>query len=190
MPELLLICGPNGSGKSTWTKKQRIKEKMPLLDPDFIAKDENLNPVAAGKATITRAKQFIEAEISFAKESTLSSKFDFTLMNLAQERGYKVKLVYVGLDTPIDNIHRVENRVLKGGHFVPEEDVIRRYERSMKNLEKALAVVDKALIFDNSGRSPMKIAIIENGKVIDLAQNLPSWITTALPSLEEKNSKF
>jgi len=46
--------------------------------------------------------------------------------NKAKTCGYTLQLVYIGLDTPERGILRVQERVLQGGHDVPDEDVRRR----------------------------------------------------------------
>jgi predicted ABC-type ATPase len=56
--------------------------------------------------------------------------------------------------------------VSEGGHDVPEVDVRRRFDRSIKNflvLYRALA--DSWLLFDNSLRTPSVIALEEQGKL-------------------------
>ena len=50
-------------------------------------------------------------------------------------------------------------RVRTGGHNVPEEDIRRRYRRSIVNfLEVYAPLTDSWVIFDNSGELPAKIA--------------------------------
>jgi predicted ABC-type ATPase len=51
--------------------------------------------------------------------------------------GWSVSLTYVGIDDPITNVQRVRSRVKVGGHDVPREDILRRYDRSLANLNKA-----------------------------------------------------
>tara|TARA_Y100001954_G_scaffold239564_1_gene315738 strand:+ start:6319 stop:6867 length:549 start_codon:yes stop_codon:yes gene_type:complete len=180
-----MICGPNGSGKSTFTTKTSLRDIMPVVDPDLIAKLEDLHPIAAGKETSRRVKRFIAEGISFAKESTMTSNFDFKLMQLAKQNGYDVELFYVALESPQDSIHRIKQRVALGGHHVPDEDVIRRYGRSMNNLEKALSVVDRAVIIDNSRRQDRTVATITNGSITLTDEEVPGWLLRALPHLEE-----
>ena len=47
-------------------------------------------------------------------------------------------------------VTRIRNRVLTGGHDVPEPDVRRRYHRSLKNLPIAMKRADHTILFDNS----------------------------------------
>lgn len=187
MPRLLMICGPNGSGKSSFTNKTSLRSIMPVIDPDLIAKFEGLPPMTAGKETSRRAKRFIAEGMSFAKESTMTSNFDFKLMQLAKENSFEVELLYIALESPQDSIHRIKQRVALGGHHVPDKDVIRRYGRSMDNLEKALSAVDRAVMIDNSKRQDRTVATAEKGKVQLTGKDTPGWLIRALPHLEAAN---
>ena len=69
---------------------------------------------------------------SFILETTLSGKYLEKIIKRAQTAGYFVSLIYLYLDHSKENILRVKNRVLAGGHNVPEADIIRRYIRSKK----------------------------------------------------------
>lgn len=93
---------------------------------------------------------FLENGVSFARESTLTSHFDFILMSEAKKKGYSIELVYIGLESSDLAWARVASRAARGGHSVPYEDVIRRFVRSLENLPKAIALADKATILDNS----------------------------------------
>ena len=66
-------------------------------------------------------------------ESTLSGTYLTKMMDDFHKEGYDVTLVYVFLYSPEVCIERIKERVLKGGHFVPDRDVIRRYYRSKEN---------------------------------------------------------
>lgn len=149
MPKLLCICGPNGAGKSTFSRAIAMRENVLVIDPDKLAA-EGLSPIAAGKAAARMARLFLQEGVSFARESTLTSQFDFTLMEEAKRRGYEVELVYIRLASVALALERVAARVARGGHNVPPQDVVRRFSRSLKNLPKAVSLADKVTILDNS----------------------------------------
>ena len=52
------------------------------------------------------------------------------MMLAARNRGFEIVLIYIGTEDVEINLTRIRNRVLAGGHDVPEEDVRRRYKRS------------------------------------------------------------
>lgn len=149
MPDLYMICGPNGAGKSTWSKGIAIRHNVVCIDTDALAAG-GLSPIAAGKVAAEMARTMIANGVSFARESTLTAKFDFQIMQMAKEAGYAIHLTYIRLATPEIAISRVYSRVQQGGHDVPEADIRRRYRRSLENLPGALALVDDYLVLDNS----------------------------------------
>jgi predicted ABC-type ATPase len=69
----------------------------------------------------------------------------------------------------------VKDRVLKGGHDVPEEDQRRRYPRSVANLRTAFDLADEVILFDNSSiEGPRKIAV-KDETGFSTYSPLPNW---------------
>jgi predicted ABC-type ATPase len=88
--------------------------------------------------------------------------------------------VYICLDDPEQCIRRVQERVAQGGHNVPNNDVRRRYSRSLSNLQQLVKIVNEALIYDNSGPEPKLIFEIRSGEVGKKANDLPRWARNLL----------
>jgi predicted ABC-type ATPase len=66
-------------------------------------------------------------------------------------------LIYTFVDTPDICIERIKDRVSKGGHFVPDEDVNRRFYRSIVNFINIYQkIVDAWILYYN----------MENGVVV------------------------
>ena len=108
------------------------------MDPDAVARVLNpMNPsagaMAAGREVLKRIAGYLASGVSFAVETTLSGKGTVDLISTAKSRGYEIHLVLVGLDSPERCIARVRDRAARGGHFIPEADVRRRYERALAN---------------------------------------------------------
>jgi predicted ABC-type ATPase len=73
------------------------------------------------------------------------------------------------------NLARIANRVLVGGHNVPEIDVRRRYQRSLNNLPIAVSRSDYVILFDNSSEQGYQLlALIEQGHA-EWLEPLPKW---------------
>lgn len=109
--------------------------RIPLLDPDAIGKTLQAAlaaaaPIAAARQVLIAAKGHIRDTESFAVETTLSGQGYLQMMAAARTRGFEVVLIYIGTESVEINLGRIRNRVLAGGHDVPEEDVRRRYQRS------------------------------------------------------------
>ena len=69
----------------------------------------------------------LKAGINFTQETTLSGVRTLKTIQRARDLGYYIRLYYVGLPSAEDSLERIRNRVRKGGHNIPEEDVLRRF---------------------------------------------------------------
>jgi predicted ABC-type ATPase len=142
-PTLTFIAGANGSGKTTLTRwNSELFKGIPLLDPDALANTLQasapaLLPVAAARHVLKSAREHLEKAESFAVETTLAGRNYLQMMLEARNRGFEIVLVYIGTENVEINLARIGNRVLGGGHDVPEHDVRRRYRRSFENLPTA-----------------------------------------------------
>jgi len=181
VPTLTVIAGPNGSGKSTLTRSVDFEGRERLLDPDTIARRLNpLDPyaaaIAAGREVLKRTADYLDRGLSFAVETTLSSRGRVELIRKARSRRYKTHLVFLGLDSPERCITRIRNRAAQGGHIIPDADVRRRYARSIANAAQALRSVDTANYYDNSGEVPRLILAAADGVVVWQAGPIPEWV--------------
>jgi predicted ABC-type ATPase len=181
VPTLTVIAGPNGSGKSTLTRSVDFEGRGRLLDPDAIARRLNpLDPyaaaIAAGREVVKRTADYLDWGLSFAVETTLSSRGRVELIRKARSRGYETHLVFLGLDSPERCITRVRNRAAQGGHIIPDAHVRRRYARSIANAAQALRSVDIANYYDNSGEAPRLVLAVAAGVVVWQADPIPEWV--------------
>jgi len=183
---LWIVGGANGSGKTSLVTKYsfKFKDRTRFINPDDIAKyfdpkydGRNIALIQkAGRETILRQRKYFKEGRSFGYETTFSSKRYLKIISKAQEIGYEVKLIFIGLNAPALNISRVEERVRQGGHHVAPKDIIRRYERAINNLIESLDLADKVYIFDNSGTRIKMVCRIKNEKIVRQSKNLPRWI--------------
>ncbi len=185
MPTLTIFAGPNGSGKSSLIRQVEFEGRENLLEPDAIAK--RISPefpqqggISAGREVLIRAAEYIRSGQSFAIETTLSGNWTNSTIREAMERSFFTKLFFICVDNPEWNIHRVSERVAQGGHDVPDEDVRRRYVRSIANAKRVLRIVHEALVFDNSGSQPKQIFEMRAGRVVHIANEIPPWAAALL----------
>jgi predicted ABC-type ATPase len=143
-PTLTFVAGANGSGKTTFTRwNSEWFREIPVLDPDTIGKTLQSTassgfPIAGARQVLRSAHEHLTKGESFAIETTLAGKNYLRMMLEARLRGFEIVLVYIGTENVDINLARIRNRVLAGGHDVPEEDVRRRYKRSFENLGIAI----------------------------------------------------
>ena len=163
-PRLILIGGANGSGKTTLAREYISVERLPYLGADQIAYElnpENVESVAieAGRLFIHKIAESIERRQSFIVESTLSGLSLKKWVGKARENGYNVTVLFVYLDSPQICIERVALRVVKGGHLVPDKDIIRRYERSNHNFWNSYkSLANEWSLFNNGDSGIIQVA--------------------------------
>ena len=182
-PTFTVIAGANGSGKTTLTSwNSDLFQEIPLLDPDAIANTlqastAGMFPVAAARHVLKSAKEHLRNAQSFAVETTLAGKNYLQMMLDARSYGFEVVLVYIGTDSVEINLARIRNRVLAGGHDVPEADVRRRYQRSFQNLPVAIRRADHAILFDNSTEDGYRLVAILGATEEEWVEPNPPWVT-------------
>ena len=96
----------------------------------------------------------------------------------ARTSGYRTYLYFVATESPLLNIHRIGNRAVLGGHHVPEEKVVLRYQRCLAILRSALAGAHRAFLFDNSGSEPVWLAQQNADGSLEIKTSestLPAW---------------
>ncbi len=158
MANLYIISGCNGAGKTTasYTVLPEILNCREFVNADEIAK--GLSPfqpetvaLQSGRLMLERIDQLLKANLDFAFETTLASRSYVNTVKVAKELGYSVTLLYFWLASPEMAKERVKQRVLRGGHNIPEETIVSRYYAGIKNLfELYMPVVDYWMIVNTS----------------------------------------
>ena len=158
MPRLYIISGPNGSGKTT-ASYGVLPE---LLDcSEFVNSDEfakHLAPFAPESAYITASRLMLrkvnylfDRREDFCIETTLATRSLIKMVRSAQQKGYFVTILYFWLNSSDIAVERVAQRVLAGGHDVPEETIRRRYRMGLRYLfHSYMHLCDKWILADNS----------------------------------------
>ncbi len=119
-------------------------------------------------------------------ETTLSSQIIFKQIERAKSFGFEIHSFFVGLLDVDLHILRVQERVRRGGHFISEHDIRRRYERSLRNLPKLIQLSDYTSVIDNTF-SPTQLLAFEAERVVFQHQPLPNWVTENLRELLTEN---
>lgn len=156
--EAIIIAGSNGVGKTTWSGPFLADHPdYPFLNADNVAKeiapdDPEGSAIAAGRIFLHQQNELIARGQSFLLESTLSGRYLVKVIRNLRQEGYRVRIVFLFVDSPDILIGRIKNRVAKGGHHIPDADVRRRFIRSGSNFWKVYRnLVDSWEPFYNNG---------------------------------------
>jgi predicted ABC-type ATPase len=122
------------------------------------------------------AKEYLAKGESFTIETTLAGRNYLEMMIRARTLGFEVVLIYIGTEDVNINLSRIRHRVLGGGHNVPENDVRRRYERSLDHLPVAVRRADHSLLFDNSTESAYRLVGVLSPSSVQWFEPLPMWV--------------
>lgn len=128
----------------------------------------------AGKIAVQRLNFYLEKGITFNQETTLCGHTIFRTVQKAKKLGYTVEMHYVGVDSPKIARQRVAERVMMGGHGIPDTDIEKRYVESLSNLKEFIKLSDLTALYDNTVKF-RRFAIFKNGKIVRLSGNLPDW---------------
>ena len=172
-----IIAGVNGVGKSSFTGM--LKERLELgsiIDVDQIISDLGKGKIEGAKQASKLIEDCIQQGVSFTQETTLSGRRAEAKVRQAKEFGYFIRLFYIGLNSAEDSIIRIQNRVMKGGHYIPTEDVLRRFDYRWESLERILPYCDEAEFYDNDNGFG-KVASYKD-KVFQIDGHMvPQWLS-------------
>lgn len=179
MKQYILFAGVNGAGKTTLYQTYPDLQSMPRLNVDEIVREtgswnNSEDVMKAGIAAVRLIKEYFDKGLSFNQETTLCGRSIFQNIRMARELGYEIVLYYVGLDSAETAKKRVAQRVMNGGHGIPDADIERRFEKSLRNLKTVINLCDRVELYDNTDMF-QQIAVIEKGKCVDAAENSPLW---------------
>ncbi|MGN1481926.1 hypothetical protein [Porcipelethomonas sp.] len=172
-----IIGGVNGVGKSSLTGvlAAESNDLGAIIDTDKITASLGGDKIKGGKAAIERINSSLEKGINFTQETTLSGSRTLKTIKRARELDYFIRLYYVGVSSADESIKRIKNRVEKGGHDIPEQDVKRRYGKRFEDLSNILPYCNEVRFYDNENGFAEK-AEYKNGRLIFKSNVIPEWI--------------
>ena len=172
-----IIGGVNGVGKSSLSGvlSAESSDLGIIIDTDKITAEIGGDKIKGGKLAIKRIDDCLNKGVNFTQETTLAGVRTIKTIQKARELDYYIRLYYVGVSSSDESIKRIKNRVEKGGHNIPTEDVERRYNKRFEDLAKVLPYCNEVRFFDNENGFIEK-AEYKNGLLITKSEIIPQWL--------------
>lgn len=188
---ITVIAGVNGAGKSSLAGANLRRSGADYFNPDEIARvlraddpvlsetDANAQAWQMGYELLLRAMG--EGQ-DYVFETTLGGNTICQTLHDSIDQGEAVRIFFVGLDSPELHIARVEARVSRGGHPIPEPKIRERWVSAIHNLMGLIPRCAAVSVFDNSaedvglGPSPVCLFILEDNHFVSPPVDpMPDW---------------
>lgn len=171
-----------------FTKHHLIRQKNLLSEAKNISLSDDvvdfrsvkMNSYYASVLADFIRQRLLQLGRTFTFETVMSHESKVEFMRQAQRLGYRTYLYFVSTDSPDINVNRVAIRVREGGHDVDVDKIIERYGKTHALLPDAIAVSNRAYIFDNSGEESIWLAEITDGVRLEYrTPDIPEWFFAA-----------
>ena len=192
-PVLLVVAGCNGSGKSSFSRSLVPHDFLPFdYDSYFLnyyasLMDSDVREIMAHNMAFAELEKQINSAITSKSNFCYETNFNSTPLHwpgLFKQRGYKLHLIYLCLDSIEEAKRRVAIRVENGGHFVPEEEIRKRYFEGFANLNSYFRYFDLIDVFDTStyGEKPQHIFSVEDSTT-RMKEATPRYLIPLIPEI-------
>lgn len=129
---------------------RKIANANTHLDPPPTMGEVNAAAWSQGRMLLERA---IDQHLDFAFETTLGGQTMTELLELAASEGLAVHVWFAGLQSVELHFQRVRQRVARGGHDIPRQKIVERYDDGRKNLIRLLPHLASLRLYDNSAEA-------------------------------------
>jgi predicted ABC-type ATPase len=197
LPVLTVVAGPNGAGISSHSKE--LLSDFGIEAFDFVKEfhaiwtEFNFDPYIEQGAiertqklyTERRAKA-LEKKLNFAFETNFHTQDVLSVVDMFRAKRYHIELIYICLESPSVAIERVKDRVAKGGHFVDEGTIRKRFESGLTLLDENFNKFDLVSIYLSKQNDIKGVAILEplRNKAISISA-IPVSLLSQLPRLAQ-----
>jgi predicted ABC-type ATPase len=188
---ITVLAGVNGAGKSSIGGSALRAQGLDWYNPDEIARelheqfpDRPLDEINSRVwyEGLGRLRAAIRDDTDFVFETTLGGDTITNTLLQAIASGIPVNVWYCGLASPELHIVRVQTRVARGGHAIPEPLIRARCKTSMQHLCVLAIRLHQLVVYDNSqplgrdGKPNLRLLLhCKNGKIRQLDRDMPDW---------------
>ena len=166
------------TSKSTFPDQYKAffaTEKIYIQDEFVVFNREAVNSYTVAMLADFFRSEYLANRISFSSETVFSHPSKVELFKNARLNGFRTYLYFVATECPEINISRVATRVQEGGHDVPYEKIVERFQRCLDNVAAAIPFLNRGYFFDNTGEGFRFIAEINEGVWTLYSTVLPQW---------------
>ncbi len=205
-PLIFVLAGVNGAGKSTAGERELTQAGLTWFNPDTFTRKliassgaslEDANAMAWQQG-VRQLDAALTNGTDYAFETTLGGKTIARKLRGASKT-HDVLMWFTGLDSPEHHIARIQLRVSRGGHDIPEAKVRERYASSRNNLIALLPHLTQLQVYDNSidaivGQpmpNPTLLLQLEAGRItypndFNTLKHTPDWAKPILMAALER----
>ena len=185
MKTYTIIAGVDGTGRSSLTGVLRTEmtDLGRVIDVDQLIAEQG-SVMKGGKEAVRLIEDCLAKDICFTQETTLSGHKTAQTAKQALEKGYHIRLYYIGLNTVEECLQRIQNRVKKGGHDIREADVRRRFANRFEDLMAILPYCHEATFYDN-GNGFAAVARYRNGDLMQIGAFRPVWLEDLMEKMKD-----
>jgi len=197
LPVLTIIAGPNGAGKSSNSKELLSDWNIEAFDFDkafysfwsYVDFDPGVEEGAFDRALNLYADlkaDALENDRDFAFESNYHTRQIFSTLEQFKSKGYLLRLLFIFLDSVETAKDRVDDRFLKGGHWVDYDTVQYRFDRGLELLDESFDKYDEVYLFQSVHYAVEGVAVLNPSQDnVVLAKPIPLTLQSRLPRLQE-----
>ena len=187
-PRFTLFAGPNGSGKTTAYRRflDAGYEAGEYLNADDIARrlaatsSQTSAEVRAGREVIQRTRSLIATRKPLVRETTLSGQEILRSVSSARAAGFRIVVVFIGIQSTKTARSRVTFRIASGGHDISRQAQERRLPRALENARRVAGVADVVYFLDNAGQQHRLVATVCEGMVTFMDPPRANWLERAI----------
>ncbi len=175
-----IIAGANGVGKTSLYQILKSSDDLGErinIDEIVSAKGswmDKLLQIKASRTAMSLLNKYIANEVTFHQETTLPGNVILKQIKKAKEKGFKIRLYFVGVENVDVALQRVKKRVTQGGHGIDENTIRKRFEAMPEQLRAIISYCDTASFYDNTIRF-RRLALTKGDVIFDCDMDLPTW---------------